>query len=82
MQDEFILYETEFWKVILSDEQSYLGRSVIILKRNCGELSNLTSEEWLDFHKNIVKKLELTFKKIFNATMFNWGCLMRLHPDE
>ncbi|MBS3143593.1 HIT family protein [Candidatus Woesearchaeota archaeon] len=76
MQDEFMLFETKFWKVVLSDEQSYLGRCVILLKRDCGELSNLTSEEWLDFHENIVKKLESTFKKVFDATMFNWTCLM------
>ena len=71
-----MLYETRFWKIILSNEQSYLGRCVILLKRDCKELSKLTSEEWLDFHQNIVKKLESTFKKAFDATMFNWSCLM------
>ncbi len=76
MDEEIILFETKFWKVILSDEQSYLGRCVILLKRDCEELSNITSEEILDFHKHIVKKLESTFKKAFNATMFNWSCLM------
>ena len=76
MQNDFTLFETKFWNVVLSDEQSYLGRCVILLKRDCGELSNLTSEEWLDFHENIVKKLESTFKKVFDATMFNWTCLM------
>ena len=39
-------------------------------------MSNLTSNEWTDFHTNIVKKLEPAFKKAFNATMFNWTCLM------
>ena len=76
MKDKFILFETKFWKVILSDEQSYLGRCIILLKRDSNELSNLTSEEWLDFHENIVKKLEFTFKKVFDATTFNWTCLM------
>ncbi len=76
MQKDFILFETDFWKVILIDEQSYLGRCVILLKRDCDELSKVLSEEWLDFHENIVKKLESTFKKVFGATMFNWSCLM------
>ncbi len=76
MKEEFILYETKFWRVILINEQSYLGRCVILLKRDCEELSKLTSEEWLDFHENVVKKLESVFKKVFNATMFNWSCLM------
>lgn len=75
-EEKFVLIETKFWKVILVDEQSCLGRCVIFLKRDCGELSGLTSEEWSDFHENIVKKLESTFKEVFNATMFNWSCLM------
>ena len=76
VEEEFMLFETKFWKVILSEEQSYLGRCVILLKRDCGELSKVTSDELLDFHENVVKKLESTFKKVFDATMFNWGCLM------
>jgi diadenosine tetraphosphate (Ap4A) HIT family hydrolase len=76
MEDETIIYETDFWKVVLFPDQAYLGRCVIVLKRDCGEISNLTSDEWMDFHKSIVQKLESAFKKAFNATMFNWTCLM------
>ena len=76
MKDEALIYETDFWKVVLISDQAYLGRCVIVLKRDCGEMSNLTSNEWTDFHKNIVQKLESAFKKAFNATMFNWCCLM------
>ena len=76
MEEEFLLFETKYWKVILSDEQSYLGRCVIPLKRNCEKLSDLTSKERLDFHENVVKKLEILLKKTFDATMFNWPCLM------
>ena len=76
MEEETIIYETDFWKVVLFPNQAYLGRCVIVLKRDCGEISNLTSDEWLDFHKNIIQKLESVFKKAFNATMFNWTCLM------
>ncbi len=76
MEDEIIIYETDFWKVVLFPNQVYLGRCVIVLKRDCGEMSNLTPDEWMDFHKNVVQKLEYAFKKAFNATMFNWCCLM------
>ncbi len=76
MQNEVFLYETDFWKIILIDNQSYFGRSIVILKRECGELSKISPQEWVDFHENVVKKLESVFKKIFNATMFNWTCLM------
>ena len=76
MEDNCILYETQFWRVILIDDQSYLGRCVIDLKRECGELSNLTLQEWTDFHENIVKKLELAFKQAFNTTLLILLCLI------
>jgi len=76
MQDDVLLYETDFWKVILIPNQAYLGRCIISLNRDCGEMSELTSEEWTDFHENIVQNLEFAFREEFNATMFNWTCLM------
>lgn len=76
MAKDIILFETSYWKVILFEDQSYLGRCVILLKRNCGELSSLTFKEWSDFSENIVKKMEIVLKKSFNSTMFNWTCLM------
>ena len=74
IKDEVIL-ESEYFKVILSYDQTYLGRCVIELKRHCGSLSKVTKEEWLDFTE-VVKKLESALTKAFGATMFNWTCLM------
>lgn len=70
------LYETKFREVKLNKDQYHLWRLVIILKRECWCLSDLREEEVLDFHKNVVQKVENTLKKSFNATMFNWTCLM------
>ena len=49
--------------------------TLIILKRECGELSGLTEEETLDLLE-IIKKMESSLKKAFGATNFNWTCLM------
>lgn len=76
MEEEVIIYETNYWVIKLSADQSYLGRSVVVLKRYCAELSELTPAEWQDLHKNVIKKLEIALKKSFGATMFNWTCLM------
>jgi len=73
--DDDFIYETKYWIVFLALDQSYLGRCVVVLKRHCGDLAELTQEEWLDFSE-IVKKLESALKKSFDATMFNWTCLM------
>ena len=73
-KDELI-FETKFWNIIISSDQEYLGRCYIILKRHRGDLAELENSEWSDFIE-IVKKLENALRKSFNATMFNWSCLM------
>jgi len=75
MKDK-IIYETKYWIVKLSEDQHYLGRCVIVLKRNKGSsLSELKEKEITDFLV-LIKKLESVMKKTFRATMFNWTCLM------
>ncbi len=73
--DKNFIFESKYWKVFLNPEQSYLGRCVVTLKRHCSSLSQLKSEEWIDF-VNLVKKLESLLKKAFGATMFNWSCFL------
>ncbi|MFA5084570.1 MAG: HIT family protein [Candidatus Paceibacterota bacterium] len=74
-KDPNYISETKYWNIFLASSQGYLGRCVVALKRHCGEMAGLKKEEWLDF-AGLAKKLENTMKKSFNATMFNWTCLM------
>ena len=69
------IFETEFWEVKLLSNQYYLGRSIVLLKRDCEELSGLTDEEFKDLFL-IIKRLENKLKKVFGVTNFNWTCLM------
>jgi diadenosine tetraphosphate (Ap4A) HIT family hydrolase len=73
--DEYLVTETKFWRVIQADDQLYLGRCYINLKRHAKSLSDLTKEEWLDFLE-LIKKLEKAIKKAFGADLFNWTCMM------
>ncbi len=67
--------ETKYWNILLGMNQSQLGRCIVVLKRHCGNLSELEQNEILDFF-GIAKQLENATKKSFDATMFNWTCLM------
>lgn len=69
------IFETKHWEVYLNPDQYYLGRAVVVSKRDVDSMSGLNDDEWLDFAK-LVKKFELALKKAFGATMFNWSCLM------
>ena len=60
-------FETDFWDIKLLENQYYLGRSVVLLKRDCEELSGLTDEEFMDLFE-IIKRLESSMKNIFGVT--------------
>lgn len=73
--ENIFIFENQHWMVFLSEDQYYLGRCIVSLKRHCESLSKLKEDEWIDF-LGLVKKFELALKKAFGATLFNWGCLM------
>ena len=68
------LYKSENWEVVFVDWcQEFVGDCMI--SSNKENLSNLTDEEWKELGR-IEKELERVSKKVFNATMFNFACLM------
>ncbi len=75
LSDDPVLFETAFWNVVLSEDQAYLGRSIIYLKRHTSMLSELTPQEWIDLGV-VAKRLEQALTKEFGAIMFNWTCMM------
>ena len=69
-----LLYKSKSWEVIHCDWcQEFLGQCII--SSNKESLSDLTDIEWQELGQ-IEKELERVCKKIFNATMFNFACLM------
>jgi len=72
---EEVVYETNYWKVVLSENQYYLGRSFVIYKGEATHLSDLSTEVFIDL-KKVIDLLEVSIKKAFGATHYNWTCLM------
>jgi len=75
--DKNPILETKYWTVLLANDQAYLGRCYVTLKRHCGDLADLNENEWGDLYK-LIHKLESSVKKAFGATLFNWTCLMNM----
>lgn len=68
------LYKGKYWEVVFVDWcQEFVGDCIISSTKE--SLSDLASEEWVELGK-IEKELERVAKKLFNATMFNFACLM------
>ena len=72
---QFQVYESRSWSVFLSDEQDYIGRCILVLKRHCNSMSELTGDEWNELN-DLVCKLEACLKAVLGATLCNWSCLM------
>ena len=78
---KYQMYESVFWSVFLSDEQDYLGRCILVLKRHCGSMSELTDDEWEDLRK-LICKVETCLKTVLGAILCNWSCLMNSFYKE
>lgn len=68
------LYKGKYFNVIFVDWcQEFPGQCIISCDKE--NLSLLTTDEWIELGI-IEKELERVCKKVFNATMFNFACLM------
>lgn len=72
---QFQVCESKSWSVFLSDEQDYIGRCILVLKRHCNSMSELTDDEWEEL-RDLVCKVEECLKAVLGATLCNWSCLM------
>lgn len=66
---------TDYWTVGIIPDQPYLGRALITLITHKSRLSELSSEEWTDFH-SVVEKIEPAYEKALGAYPLNIGCFM------
>lgn len=69
------ILDTQHWRVVVGDNQAYLGRAYVTLKEHKGSLGSLSQEEWSDFIE-LVAKLETAYKDALGAEPLNWGCFM------
>lgn len=69
------IMETDYWRVTLAQEQSYLGRFFVILKRHAEALKDLTPQEAADW-QGVVVAMETALQLAFGSVNFNWACMM------
>ena len=68
------LYKGKYFEVVFQDWcQEFVGACIVSGHKEC--LGDMTPEEWVELGI-IEKELERVCKKLFNATMFNFACLM------
>ena len=68
------IYECGIWEIVFVNWcQEFVGYCIISCDKEC--LSDLTDDDWKELGR-LEKELERVCKKLFNATMFNFACLM------
>lgn len=75
INSDSVIYETEEWRVLLANDQGYLGRCYVTAKHHTASLGDLSDQQWREY-EHIVLLLETACKKALGAEMFNWTCLM------
>ena len=68
-------FQQNIWDIYLANEQDYVGRSILVLKRHCGSLSELSMSEW-DNLKSIIDRMEFCYREVLGAELCNWSYLM------
>lgn len=69
------LFDGKFWKLYLAEDQSYVGRSYLNLKVHKSSLSEIDFDEWREYIE-IVRKVEMCYRQVFDAEVINWSLLM------
>lgn len=72
---ELRIYETDYWNWSLRPHQVTLGAGILLLKRECSTLAELSQDEFSDLN-NIIKVIEPTLKNTLNYDIMNYLMLM------
>lgn len=75
MEAKAQIVATDCWDVWLPKNQAWLGRACLTLRTHKSSLSELSEQEWKEFHA-LVKQLESAYAEAFGARPINWGCFM------
>jgi diadenosine tetraphosphate (Ap4A) HIT family hydrolase len=71
---ELAIREYLYWKIGLHENQYYLGRCVILLKRHIEDFFDISEQELQEFYP-VAKDLRDVVRKEFSASMFNYATL-------
>jgi diadenosine tetraphosphate (Ap4A) HIT family hydrolase len=74
-EENNLIKEYQYWKLLIRNRNSTLGNCVLIIKRPIEHFSDATPEEFEEYG-NIVKEVEHALKTAWNYDKINWMMLM------
>lgn len=73
--DKDVVKNYSHWQVQLFEDQYYLGRSLVKLKRHVEDLSDLRQEERNEFFEKVLPELEQALDNLFSPDLYNQATL-------
>ena len=63
------------WAIALNRNQNLLGKTMLVLRRQCGSVTDLSTDEWLDLHREI-RRVGAALDSLFAPDLYNYAFLM------
>jgi diadenosine tetraphosphate (Ap4A) HIT family hydrolase len=72
---ESVVAEGDTWTIAVNRNQDLLGKTMVVLRRPCTAVVDLTPEEWASLHKEI-QRVVAALSEMFYPDQFNLAFLM------
>ena len=70
-----VMKEYDYWELQLFTDQSYIGRSLVKLKRHAVDLTGLRPEEREEFFEQVLPEIEDALDEAFDPDLYNQATL-------
>src|SRR5437764_14172789 len=77
LMPESVVEDGDIWIIAMNRNQNLLGKTVLVLRRPCTAVVDLTPEEWSSLHRE-VKWVTAALARLFQPDQFNYAFLMNL----
>lgn len=74
---ETVIEERPLWRLAVNRNQDLLGKSMVVLRRDCTAVIDVLPSEWESLHAEL-RRLVPALRRIFQPDQFNFAFLMNL----
>lgn len=74
---ETVIEEREFWTLAVNRNQNLLGKSILVLRRDCTAVVDVQDHEWVNLRHEL-RRLVGALTALFNPDQVNYAFLMNL----
>ena len=74
---ETVIDERPFWTLVVNRNQALLGKTLLVLRRDCTAVIDITPDEWAALREEL-RRLVPAVARLFQPEQFNFAFLMNV----